>query len=449
MSMPPSQQGPDPPVPRPVAPAQDATQLQDYQMQMMLMNQQNARRLMMARQEQEQPHPSSPGTKPRNSKRKIDHLLNDDAAEPAEVGAPSVVRLPRRCDAMAGTADSSGLPYVMLYRAVCSSGHRKCNDRIYQDKPHVAVVDGEAHLAGGRPVFDLGLLLAPRNDPTAFIVYRESYCAADGAEKDPARPSTIPPGAEPVRDIIFIVSEQLQGAFQRLSRFAPDDGAYGRPQRDNGCSPRPRPPQLSASPAEYSRYFFYHHRDAIHQAVTTDPCGGDVKSLLTHLLDSPDPMYAKCGILFGQGLVTPETLPWLFQPNEVVVCNSGLGEVAYVLRDCPVLVGGAGSDSVELACWNWGYDGRSLRRKEETVAVTAPRGNPVPITQLSAYPLRYADERTRLRLFERGSRFWALRNPAHVSYEGPDYNGERIYVGSHFLISVPSTSRFVLTERAT
>ena len=402
---------------------------------MMMLEGQKAKRSMMARQEQERPRPSSPGTERQKSKRKLDHLLNDDAAEPAEVGAPSVVRLAPGRDAAAGAAKPSDVPYVVLYRAVCSSGYRKCNGRIYQDKPHAAAVDGEVHLTGSRPVLDLGALLAARNGPTAFVVYRESYCA-DGAETHPVQPSASPPGAEPFCSIISVVSGKLQAAFERLSRFAPDDGTYGRSKQDNRCSRRLRSPQLSASPFEYSEYFFYHHRDAIHKAVTRDPCGEDVKSLLMYVLDSPNPMFVKCDTLFDQGLVTPETLLWLFQPNEVVVSNSDLGEVAYVVSDYSLSAGDAGLDSAELVCWNWGYDGRWLRRKEKTVVVPVPRGVAVPITQLPAYPLRYADERTRLRLFERGSRFWASRNPTHVSYEGPDYSGERIYVGSHFLTTV-------------
>ncbi len=458
MSMQPSQHGQaQPDAPAPPRTAQETRRLQDYQMQMML-NQQQAQRIRMAREAQQQVEsispglsPSSPSTaEPRSSKRKLVHLLNDTAAEPQEVvGAHARAETGDRDgdghdlalasgDATAGTADPSGLPYVVLYRAVCSSGHRKCNGRTYQDRPHVAVVDGEPHLAGTRPVLDPGSLLAARNNPTAFVVYRESYCA-DGGATHPARPSTSPPGAEPVRDIIFVVSEQLQGALQRLSRFAPDDGSY-----EDGCSPRSQSLQLSGSPSEYSRYFFYHHRDALHQAVTTDPCGGEVKCLLSHLLDHPDPMYAKCDTLFNQGLVTSETSPWLFQPNEIVVCNSGLLETAYVLSSV-----GGGSDCVKLVCWNWGYDGRWLRRKEATVAVTSPKAAPAPITKLAVYPLRHADERTRLRLFERGNRFWALRNQTHVSYEGPDYDGENIYVGFLFFPRVPFKSGSVLTGRPT
>ncbi len=433
--MPPSQHGPDPPVPRPAAPAQNTAQLQAYQMQMMSEHQQNAGRLMEARQEQEKPQPSSPSTEPPSSKRKIGHLLNDDAAE-SPVGASSAVRPACGGNATAGTAEASGVPYVVLYRVVCSSGYRKCNGRIYQDRPRVAVVDGEVHLTGSRPVLDLGALLAARKDPAEFVVFHESDCV-DGDETYLAQVSATPPGAEPFREIIFVVSEKLQRALQRLSRFAPNDGAYGRSQQDNRPSPRLCSAPFSTSPSEYSLYFLYHHRDAIHKAVTMDPCGRDVKPLLMYVLDSPKGMFADCDALFGQGLVSPETLPWLFLPNEVVVSNSGQGEVAFVLRHFSVSARGVGSDSVELACWNWGYDGRWLRRKENTGTVTVSRGVATPIAKLTAYPLRYADERTRLRLFERGSRFWASRNSTHFSYEGPDYNGERIYVGSHFLTSVP------------
>jgi len=141
-------------------------------------------------------------------------------------------------------------------------------------------------------------------------------------------------------------------------------------------------------------------------------------------------MFAKCDDLFLQERVSSETLPWLFRPNEVIVSQEGPHEIAYVLRSVPK---GGESDSVELECWNWAYDGVSLRRKDRILSLSAPAYGTVPISELAIYPLRFASPQTKQRLFDRGQRFWELRNQTHVSYEGPDYNGERVYVGFLFI----------------
>jgi hypothetical protein len=157
-------------------------------------------------------------------------------------------------------------------------------------------------------------------------------------------------------------------------------------------------------------------------------------------------MYATCDALFSQGLVTPDTVPWLFQPNEVVLAKEGTLDIACMLRRVPA---SRTPNSINLDCWHWGYDGIALRRKDKEVALTTPTTHdPFPITSLAAYPLRYAPDEITQRLLARGRRFWELRHQTHVSYEGPDYKGDRVYVRP-FYLAMPMSLAAALFVRLT
>jgi hypothetical protein len=173
-----------------------------------------------------------------------------------------------------------------------------------------------------------------------------------------------------------------------------------------------------------------------------DSFSDSAKALREYVQNGPHSVYYRAlDELFNRGQASAESLEWLYESNEVLLCKEGSLEVAYTLRSPPA-VGTSGS--VELDCWSWGYDGTALRRKDKTIKLTVPTYGTVPIVELSAYPLRYAEKATRKRLLERGRRFWELRNQIHVSYEGPDYKGERVYVSLYSLIVITGRDRHPL-----
>jgi hypothetical protein len=400
--------------------------LQDYQMQLMLLEQQNRKRLMMARRDQDLEEKLY-ADRPRSLVLEVpepqashdhDHALEEDNATERQGPAPEATD-----PAGLHQGDDLGLHYATLYRVVCSSSRAGCEGRVYQFPPtNTLLIQVELHLGGDGHALDVSALLKARSPPVAFIVYRPVYCP----HANPASPS--PAGLEPHGEVISVVSPELQAIMQQISKFTPDDNAYSS---SHVWKPRVPGALLSQSPSEYSPYFLYHHRDALLEAAsaTAAPSLPQVKALLLYLQHFPDTMWSKCNELFAQGRVSAETLPWLFQPNEVVLCKDRQQDMAVVLRRPPKWTA---SHSVSLDCWNWGYDGQFLRRKEKRIALTAPTYDTVPITDLAAYPLRYADEETRARLLERGSKFWKLRNLIHVAYHGPDYQGERVYVSCVF-----------------
>jgi len=407
--------------------------LQDYQMQLMLLEQQGKKRMMMAQQTQrvEDLGVGRPLS--------VHPLLDSDTAEEEELELSGVseseagvsmsdpaaaATIPEACAPDApdepDASDDANPRCTILYRVRCFARHRKCDGQLYGDRPESTMLDDHLHLARGRPVFN------DSASPSAFSVYRTVDCQSSvGASFDHHHPPPYPIGPHIPRETIAVDSPQLRATLQRISTFAPDYHSYmpEPPLSRDGPLPVPSVP-LSNAASEYSHYFFYHHREALRHAAAADPCDGDLQALCSYLRDHPDPMFSKCDELLELGQVSAETLSWVFRPNEVVVAKKGSLDIAYMLRSPPR---GGASDLLQLRCWNWGYDGKSLLRKDKSVSVTAPTFGTVAITQLSAYPLRYATDATKQRLLDRGSRFWALRHPSHVSYEGPDYRGERVY----------------------
>ncbi|KAK4154223.1 Fidgetin-like protein 1 [Chaetomidium leptoderma] len=395
--------------------------LEYYHEQLTLLEKQNKKRLALARAEQDMHGgPAMPVglLRPPNHEAATGE---DETESQGTVTDPT--GLPHDGDNDTESNTESNRLRVVLYRVACSSRNHKCDDRIYEGAPSNKLIDKALHLAHSAPVSDLGIFIANRG-PTAFVVYREVYCGSS-VEVRSSLPLSNLCAAQQVQETVSAVSGELHATLQRLSKFAPDRGAYNRGHDYRHMHPRTSPlNRLSNSPSEYSPYFFYHHREVIKQAATVGLGGESLNALWSYLQRHPDPMYARCDELFAQGQVSADTLPWLFQPNKMVVCKEGPLEVAYVLRDVPK---GGTSNAVELDCWYWAYDGNALQRKDKKVKLTAPTYDSIPIRQLSAYPLQYANDETRQRLFERGGRFWELRNTPHVSYEGPDYQGERVY----------------------
>ncbi|KAK3314264.1 hypothetical protein B0H66DRAFT_568105 [Apodospora peruviana] len=415
--------------------------LQDYQMQLMLCEQQNKKRLLMARQEQEQqisrlPSPYFAGIPNRADDREssFEILTDDDFAgsdadgleqskrnkrkrrKVLETDAPAEPVVDQPVQEVPNTPPAALQHYLVLHRVSCTTGMHRCDRNVYLSEPHKIKIRGLVHLAGGDVVDDTDAYLSARPD-TAFIVYRDYQCGDPSAVMRRTHSSSNS-GTRFLRESITVESEQLHSALRAISKWAPNDE---QDRRATGSSSTSTLLQTNL-PNEYSHYFLYHHSHDI-QRVAEETNETGIMALATFLRDCPDPMYEKCDTLFGQHLVSAETLPWLYQPNDVLVSAEGPLEIAYVLQ----LPARLRSNGVDLSVWNWGYDGHFLRRNFENPSVSMAQYGTIPIRQLAVYPLFYASEETKQTLLKTGEKFWSLRNCTHVSYQGPDYQGERIY----------------------
>lgn len=316
--------------------------------------------------------------------------------------------------------------YCILYRVVCSDRHECCHLRTYLDEPRRVAISRGIHIIGNTLVPNLDDFLQGCNEVIAFIVYRDYFC---GQSIRPSLygPSTYRPGTNYYQELFSIVSEDLHAIIQQRSKFAPNHDAYKLERfdpNDNALSPA-----LSMSLSEYSHRFLYHHRAELNREAATATEGSAIRALSSYLIENLSNMYSKCDRLFSQGLVSHDTLPWLFHPNDVLVASKSPLEIAYVLRR--FLIERA---ELELDCWNWGYDGHRLRRMDTSVSVGVPTYGTVRINELAVYPLRFATEETKRRLIDNGRQFWNLRHQSLVSYEGPDYKGECTYASIPWIV---------------
>jgi len=316
--------------------------------------------------------------------------------------------------------------HLVLHRVSCSAGVKGCDRQVYREEPSKLKIKGVMHLAGGTAIDDLDEYLGA-HPQLYFVVYRDYQC---GKNPHPRLVSTIDKfdtrlAAKFMRETLCIISEDLQTDVRAISRFSPNhDPRSYRAQSLTSL--------LTKSPSEYTYYFLYHHRDRIHSAAAERNNNiGPLAALSTFLRGNPDPMYEKCDALFGQNLVSAETLPWLFQVNEPLVSTDGNLKLAYVLaRPAEVLDDGR----ITLSVWKWGYDGHSLRRSNKELDMVFPVQPTALIGELPIHPIQHASEEVKRDLFQTGERFWELRGHNHVAYQGLDYKGEREYVSPHPLL---------------
>lgn len=311
----------------------------------------------------------------------------------------------------------------------------RCHRRIYQDELCRVPTNhaGGHHLRGNKLIPDLDDFLQgfPK---TAFIVYRDCFCEK-GSRSSFLGANSSKPGSKFFREIISVVSEELHTVLQESSLFAPNHEAYKVDRYEANESQAST--ALSTSPSEYSDRFLYHHRQVLGEKAGCAPDETPVKALISYLQSHPDPMYQKCDDLFSRGMVTQDTFPWLFFPNDIVVSSEGPLHIAYVVRRVPM----EGS-TLRLLCWNWGYDGHWLHRKDNTLLVQIPSYGEMRIDTLAVYPQRFASKAVVEGILESGKKFWGLNRQVLASYEGLDYQGERTYVSKH-----PPTLQRVLARK--
>jgi hypothetical protein len=334
--------------------------LLDYQMQLMLLEWMNKKGLTMdlRKQKFEQEPGQAPTAGPGDRQAQLTHLEQQNMERLAPV-----------CKDQNSTMEEDG-------RMGSQPGGPAPETR--DPAAHVQAQNQHAGFRHNTLYLDVSALRNARSPPVAFIAYRPVYCPH-------ANPTThSPAGLGPRGEVISVVSPELQATMQRISKFFPNEHAYS----SSGVR-QPRVPGslLSQSPSEYSPYFLYHHRDALRGVASAMSCAPEVKALWSYLQHNPDPMWSKCDELFAKGRVSAETLPWLFQPNEVVLYRERHQDIGCVLRRPPSW---GTSHSVNLDCWHWCYDGQAFRQEDRMLTLTAPMYDTVPITDLAAYPLRFA-----------------------------------------------------------
>jgi hypothetical protein len=176
--------------------------------------------------------------------------------------------------------------------------------------------------------------------------------------------------------------------------------------------------------------FFFHHLPRLEQLLECQDqvLSAQVGSLLDYLSATKGPLFQEARRLFSNGLVSAESLPLLFCPNQLLVAKEDSVPVALATADWPSLD--------EIECWNWGPDGSGIRRRSKKWNTPHISDKTIAIPDLDIYPLEFAPEHVGTRIRDRAQVFWDLiKTPKLVEYSGLDVPGERTHVCYRVLTS--------------
>ena len=276
-----------------------------------------------------------------------------------------------------------------------------------ENKREIIGYDGEIHIQGRAPIYDLGEYME-ENTGLAFIVLRRCQC----------------PGRTAIRDgEIYIMSSTLRSALYAVTRCyiskLPKD-------KYRGAVPFPlAEEQILQEPY----YYMYHHRLSLQRYVADNPeAAVHVNSLLAYTSRMYGNSYREADSLFRERLVTREHELTLYRPNDIVVTfDRDLGEpVAYAVRKWATLID---AGNFRLECWHWQMDGVGLARKQQQwVIPRIPEDTLCEIERLTLVPLPFINPDVSMKLALRGQKHWSLRNQSYISYKGWNKSKDQFYV---------------------
>jgi hypothetical protein len=190
--------------------------------------------------------------------------------------------------------------------------------------------------------------------------------------------------------------------------------------------------------------FWFHHRSTI----TMDGLSKSQKSLMSILVRWIDSnygeLYSQVEKQLARGVVSYDSMPFLMRIGDAVLVSQEMGQQirgvvaeSYLTSTTPRTRARStepqffkqilGEKDQYWAwtgkVWSYKYDG-SFYQQRETIEITMPADDvkeEIPITDLNAFPMRFAKEETKTHLERRGTEFWACREKRLVSYN--DKNG--------------------------
>lgn len=242
-----------------------------------------------------------------------------------------------------------------------------------------------------------------------------------------------PPEPQHSNEHIVIASERLARAVERfLSKqptFAKDFPKFNVRERIE---------------APYLFWYMYRSSGALECLTPPDM---EPMRLLTAWIDSVyEEKYKLAKIHLNKGLVTLSTMPFLVKPGDAVVWkekedwNAAVARTLLVQTTPPILHWDKErttwtedfreNANVEKSTkfftrwsfdsWSFHYDGEFLRKKttRNIIFKAESLDEEIEIRKLNLYPLRFADEKVKSQLENRGKRFWSCRDRSFVSYQG-------------------------------
>ena len=324
----------------------------------------------------------------------------------------------------------------VLHRVRC-----ECNDNQYGgtllstflDSPSRMIGDRRWHLQG-RYNAPNELVFLEEQKSVVLLVYKDYRCKTDAARFQwqgrlqkhlvTTKPEESPPSS--TSESILINSEILKEALI----WATSESQSAGTKPDIAFRKEIRSPY----------HYFYHDRVALRLRMKRmdEEHQTHLKILMEYVEESFKSSYQEANELFSQGLVSYETIRYLFEPLDVVISQDGDETVAHRAKcwlEEVVDDRNPSKEGIELRCWSWKFDG-SLRKVPRSFRLdwSGSRRDVLPIRDLSVYPLKYAEPGLEEELRARGEKFWSCTNRIYISYNDENMFGDPAHRGARYMI---------------
>lgn len=167
-------------------------------------------------------------------------------------------------------------------------------------------------------------------------------------------------------------------------------------------------------------FFFHHHHHTVRETAAKKLQPGS-RELVFSLVDRIEEYcygeYEAARSLFSQGVVTKQHLGKVFRLSDIVITFNDNEPSAFVIDDIAER-----STGLLLKAWSYVFDGNLMKRTvilEVDWPTNRTNDTELPISSLSAYPLRYDEFGATKTLRDRGTEFWNCRKRRFVTYSAP------------------------------
>ena len=450
--------------------------LMDYSLQLMLLEQENKRRLMMGRENTEPilchdepfsgPLPPSHGLLPgAQGLRHLGDSLGSSAFPEVDKSASyetSSANLEYIANGIenegfiSGTPDSEALDlqnYILelekkarafdelqklreprrhqiLYRI-----HRGNDVSTYFDCPTWVVGQKRQMLRSSLPLANLSSYLEKHCD-LAFVVYKdfdviELEAAKSKAMSDDSSENDMVSEVRNTNESILPVSRDLCAAVTALLRSRSDFSQLLNWYQDQSLLPGPY-------------LAIYHSRSAMDEFIQTLPegCQKQLGLLLDYVFSQLGDEYAAADDLLSRGRISLPYLKYLYKPNDVLLEGKGGDCMGFVSKSWPLstrlresphekYLPSVYSDAhtfkgptrtecriCEIEAWSWKFDGTFYHQNVLlTLELDFKDKVETNIADLNIQPLEYVSDEVRDLLKRRGETFWSCRSRRFVSYK--------------------------------
>jgi hypothetical protein len=342
--------------------------------------------------------------------------------------------------------DKAPIGYIVLHNVKCSNDSalhaQHSSQESYFDIPRLRVGSNKSTpLTGQRKMNDLDGFLED-HPSIAFVVLNTYSCKDYHAEIEGSfirhwMPPMPAAEASAMKPYFFILREDGKHATKTSEHIMLSRGLSQALTALHECHPKYLQTWGDESHFHYP-YLQLYHSKSFFTGTPASKLASFQQHHLKRLSDYFDAHleseYAEAEEQFQKGLVSRKHWAKLFRPNETVITMKNGAPVAHLTISCPHGVSSGVFGRLVLPCWSWHFDGAFIRKSAQIeMEWPSSRSDTVPISDLSAYPLRLDTTGLEDQLRRRGRVFWSCRKRRYVSYDVslPGMEVQRVNLTNH------------------